>query len=134
MRDWRRAASMLVMPVPETLLVEPAVLVAYVNFAVAISMAQRLMESCQVTLSSATSALTSMARPAACDVVVLCPYLTPSERTLLLDACAAQKAPPAVLELCDEPGGDTAPVRVLSLPRVRRRSAQTVLTALFPTS
>ena len=121
-------------PVTQTLVAEPVVLIVHVNFAVAISMAQRLMESCLVTLSPTALAATSISRLEACDVVVLCPYLTDAERDRLLDACAALECPPAVVEVSDKPGSGGPAIQVVSLPSRRDESAATVLNALVPTA
>jgi hypothetical protein len=121
------------MPVTKTLVAEPVVLIVHANFAVAISMAQRLMESCLVTLSPTALAATGVSRLEACDVVVLCPYMTDVERRRLLDACAALDAPPAVVEVSDRPGAGGPAVRVITLPSRRDASALTVLDALVPT-
>ena len=121
------------MPVTETLVAEPVVLIVHVNFAVGISMAQRLMESCLVTLSPTALATTSIRRLEACDVVVLCPYMNDVEREQLLDACAGLASPPAVVEVNDCAGAGGPSVRIVSLPDHGDSSAQTVLSALVPT-
>jgi hypothetical protein len=120
------------MPVTETLVAEPVVLIVHVNFAVGISMAQRLMESCLVTLSPTALAATSIRRLESCDVVVLCPYMTDAERELLLDACAGLDSPPAVVEVSDHVGSGGPSVRIVSLPKRDDDSAQTVVSALVP--
>ena len=121
------------MPVTETLVAEPVVLIVHVNFAVGISMAQRLMESCLVTLSPASLAAASIRRLESCDVVVLCPYMTDAERELLLDTCAGLDSPPAVVEVSDELGTGGPSFRIVSLPKRDDSSAQTVVSALVPT-
>jgi hypothetical protein len=121
------------MPVTETLVAEPVVLIVHVNFAVGISMAQRLMESCLVTLSPTALAATSIRRLESCDVVVLCPYMTDGERELLLDACAGLDSPPAVVEVSDQVGSGGPSVRIVSLPKRDDDSAETVVSALVPT-
>jgi hypothetical protein len=121
------------MPVTETLVAEPVVLIVHVNFAVGISMAQRLMESCLVTLSPTALAATSIRRLESCDVVVLCPYMTDAERELLLDACAGLDSPPAVVEVSDHVGSGGPSVRIVSLPKRDDDSAETVVSALVPT-
>src|SRR3954454_5867697 len=133
MRTRRRGGSMPDMPAA-VVLAEPTVLVVHVNFAVANATAQRLMESCLVALVSASSAAAGLARHPGFDVVVLCPYLTPDERAALLRACAEQDHQPAVLELCDEPEAACPHVRTVSVPVLRRSSAEHVLTALSPTT
>jgi hypothetical protein len=120
------------MPVTETLVAEPVVLIVHVNFAVGISMAQRLMESCLVTLSPTALAATSIRRLESCDVVVLCPYMTDAERELLLDTCAGLDSPPAVVEVSDRVGAGGPSVRIVSLPKRDDDSAQTVVSALVP--
>ena len=97
------------------------VLVVYANFAVGNAIAQRLMESCLVALVSAASAIAGRQWHGAYDVVVLCPYLTADERAQLLAACAEQDPPPAVLELCDEPGA-MRPARPAGLRAGRPRA------------
>ena len=121
------------MPVTETLVAEPVVLIVHVNFAVGISMAQRLMESCLVTLSPTSLAAASIRRLESCDVVVLCPYMTDAERGLLLDTCAGLDSPPAVVEVSDQLGTGGPSVRIVSLPKRDDSSAQTVVSALVPT-
>jgi hypothetical protein len=121
-------------PVAQTLVAEPVVLIVHVNFAVAISMAQRLMESCLVTLAPTALAATSISRLEASDVVVLCPYLTDAERERLLDACAALDCPPAVVEVSDKPGSGGTVVRVVSLPSRPDARTTTALAALVPTA
>ena len=127
-----RPASILDMPAP-VVVAEPTVLVVHANFAVANATAQRLMESCLVALVSATSAAAGLSRHPGFDVVVLCPYLTADERAAFLRTCAEQDPQPAVLELCDEPEAACPHVRPVSVPALRRSSAQHVLTALSPT-
>lgn len=124
---------MLSMPAAPQPRQEPMVLVVYVNFAVGNALAQRLMESCLVTLASAESAIARREWHGAYDVVVLCPYLTEGERTQLLAACAEQDPPPAVLELSDEPEAVHPHVRPASVPAVHRARAEHVFSSLTPT-
>jgi hypothetical protein len=124
---------MLSMPAAAPHRQEPMVLVVYVNFAVGNALAQRLMESCLVTLVSAESALARREWHGGYDVVVLCPYLTAGERARLLEACAAQVPSPAVLELSDEPGAVNPHVRPAAVPAGRRARAEHVFASLTPT-
>jgi hypothetical protein len=126
-------ASMLSMPAAAPHRHEPMVLVVYVNFAVGNALAQRLMESCLVTLVSAESALARREWQGGHDVVVLCPYLTTEERDRLLAACAAQDPSPAVLELSDEPEAVNPHVRPALVPAVHRARAEHVFSSLTPT-
>jgi len=81
-----------------------SVLVAYANFGVAAGAALRLMDSAVVVVARASWALTALAGPAPCDVLVLCPYLDATERRALLRAAAARDTPPVALELADVVG------------------------------
>ena len=125
-------ASMLSMPAAPHR-PEPMVLVVYVNFAVGNALAQRLMESCLVTLASAESAIARREWHGTYDVVVLCPYLTAEERAELIAACAAQDPSPAVLELSDEPEAAYPHIRQAAVPAVHRARAEHVFSSLTPT-
>jgi hypothetical protein len=127
----RCVASMPSMPAAERT-DDPTVLVVHANFAVGSAIAQRLMESCLVVLASVGSAMARARRHAACDVVVLCPYLTAGERDGFVRAFAAQNPEPAVLELRDEPDAVAARLCAVSVPAPCRAAAEHVVSVLSP--
>jgi hypothetical protein len=85
---------------------EPAVLVVFVSFGVARTLAEHLLDSCTVTFARAPAAAEALAGAGRHDVVVLCPYLSPAERARLLAAAGRRRPRPAVLELVDDAAGE----------------------------
>jgi hypothetical protein len=104
-----RASTMLAMSTA----VRPAIavwtnaMVVYVNSAVALAVAGRLLASSSVTLATLPEALDALAGAPRVDVVVACPYLTAQERELLAQACEQREDAPPCVELVDTPGEPT---------------------------
>src|SRR3954447_2171200 len=92
---------------------EANVLVAYVNSAVALGLAARLLSSSSVTLAALPDAVQMLRGPGRIDVVVSCPYLTEAERTLLTEACERRAGSPPCVELVDTPGRMTTQLAAL---------------------
>src|SRR5687767_7103173 len=135
MRAARRAASILdVFATGIAAVPEPLVLVVWAQYATGVALAQRLMGFSLVSLAHIAAAPRALASPAAYDVVVLGPSLTPGERAGVLDACARQETAPAVFELSDEPETADAHLRVLFVPAAHAPGLSTVLTALTPSA
>ena len=87
------------------------VLVAHVSFAVGAAVAQRLTGYGAVTLVHADTLLFGRDEHP-CDLLLLCPYMTPAERDGILQKMTKRKNPPlAILELCDSLDGARAYVR-----------------------
>lgn len=87
------------------------VLVAHVSFAVGAAVAQRLTGYGAVTLVHADTLLFGRDEHP-CDLLLLCPYMTPAERDGILQRMTKRKNPPlAILELCDSLDGARAYVR-----------------------
>jgi hypothetical protein len=87
------------------------VLVAHVSFAVGAAVAQRLTGYGAVTLIHADTLLFGRDEHP-CDLLLLCPYMTPAERDGILERMRGRLNPPmAILELCDSLDGARAYVR-----------------------
>ena len=88
-----------------------SVLVAHVSFAVGAAVAQRLSGYGAVTLVHADTLLFGRDEHP-CDLLLLCPYMTPAERDGILQRMTKRANPPlAILELCDSLDGARAYVR-----------------------
>jgi hypothetical protein len=87
------------------------VLVAHVSFAVGAAVAQRLTGYGAVTLVHANTLLFGRDEHP-CDLLILCPYMTPAERDGILERMHGRRNPPeAVLELRDSLDGARVYVR-----------------------
>ena len=88
-----------------------SVMVAHVSFAVGAAVAQRLTGYGAVTLVHADTLLFGKDEHP-CDLLLLCPYMTPVERDGILERMSKRRNPPlAILELCDSLDGARAYVR-----------------------
>ena len=88
-----------------------SVLVAHVSFAVGAAVAQRLTGYGAVTLVHANTLLFGRDEHP-CDLLLLCPYMTPVERDGILERMTSRETPPAaILELRDALDGARVYVR-----------------------
>ncbi len=88
-----------------------SVLVAHVSFAVGSAVAQRLTGYGAVTLVHANTLLFGRDEHP-CDLLLLCPYMTPVERDGILERMTGRETPPAaILELRDALDGARVYVR-----------------------
>jgi hypothetical protein len=92
---------------PPVVAVLTKAMVVYVNSAVALAVAGRLLSSSTVTLATMPEAMEALSAEGRVDVVVTCPYLTDEERALLSDACDRRDDAPPCVELVDAPGHPT---------------------------
>lgn len=119
---------------------EVSVLVVYANFAVATAVAQRLLDHASVELARPRSAMLHLAGGRRYDAVVICPYISPTDRERVLDRCHSSAAPTTSIDLLDtEAGlrvdvhdcpGDRAPENVTVLRPRRDGSLDAVIAAL----
>src|SRR4051794_36535863 len=117
---------------PDPSVIEPMVLVVYVNFAVGAAIGQRLMHSAVVSLATARSVLGGLGRDGTHDVLVLCPYLRADERQALLAQVEERSRPVAVVEVMHDDETGEAQVAVVSDGHRERAAARVVLAALTP--
>jgi hypothetical protein len=88
-----------------------SVLVAHVSFAIGAAVAQRLTGYAAVTLVQANTLLFGRDEHP-CDLLLLCPYMTPVERDGILERMNSREHPPqAILELRDALDGARVYVR-----------------------
>jgi hypothetical protein len=88
-----------------------SVLVAHVSFAIGAAVAQRLTGYAAVTLVQANTLLFGRDEHP-CDLLLLCPYMTPVERDGILERMNSREHPPqAILELRDSLDGARVYVR-----------------------
>lgn len=102
-----------------------SVLVVYVNFAVATAVSQRLLDLASIELARPRSAVLHLSGRRHYDAVVLCPYLSPTDRQRVLSRCHADAAPTTSIDLLDTEEGMR--VEVSDCPRARASETVSVL-------
>lgn len=84
---------------------ELSVLVVHVNFAVATAVTQRLLELASVELARPRSAIAHLNEGRRYDAVVLCPYMSSTDRERVLSRCHSSTAPTTSIDLLDTEHG-----------------------------
>lgn len=118
---------------------ELSVLVVYANFAVATAVSQRLLDLASVELARPRSAVLHLSGRRRYDAVVLCPYMSVTDRERVLARCHSEAAPTTSIDLLDTeqglrvdvsdcPGGRSGNVSVL--PRSLSPALEAVVSAL----
>ena len=84
---------------------ELSVLVVYVNFAVATAVTQRLLELASVELARPRAAVAHLNAGRHYDAVVLCPYMSSTDRQRVLARCHSNATPTTSIDLLDTEHG-----------------------------
>ena len=84
---------------------ELSVLVVHVNFAVATAVTQRLLELASVELARPRAAVAHLNAGRRYDAVVLCPYMSSTDRERVLARCHSSAAPTTSIDLLDTEHG-----------------------------
>lgn len=84
---------------------ELTVLVVYVNFAVATAVSQRLLDLASVELARPHAALAHLGAGRRYDIVVICPYISPTERERVLERCYSRAGAMTQIDLLDTEDG-----------------------------